>query len=221
MKPQASFFSFGVVVAAIVLLLLLGRSTFPVLWSSSSRLPTSLPSSLSVEHTPLMKRLLSHPSQAPIPPQLQQRIALWVREGARRLPFYKELTPMLRTHCARCHTEEALDFRRWQAASRLPKTIRPYTWGAVLHAQSTWLSGVWFLAALLWLFPVVSGRWKAVAVFAPLGWVGGIAWLAQQLSPYSVPRLLQISAGVLLVWAILIAMRLIAAVVWTPSNNAM
>lgn len=32
MKPQASFFSFGVVVAAVVLLLLLGRSTFPVLW---------------------------------------------------------------------------------------------------------------------------------------------------------------------------------------------
>lgn len=52
-----------------------------------------------------------------------------------------------------------------------------------------------------------------MAVFAPLGWVGGIAWLAQQLSPYSVPRLLQIAGSPVGV-AISLAMRLIAAVVW-------
>lgn len=211
MKPQASFFSFGVVVAAVVLLLLLGRSTFPVLWGSSSRHPSSRPSSLSVEDTPLIKRLLSHPSQAPISSELQQRIAAWVRDGARRLPFYKQLTPHLRANCARCHTEEALDFRKWQAAARLPKLIRPYTWPAVFHAQAIWLAWVWCLGALLWLFPAVPSGWKRAVVGIPLGGTLGIAWIAQQLSPYTVPRLLQIAGGGLLVWGGVVVVRLILA----------
>ncbi len=216
MKQPIRFFSWSVLGVAVVSLVLLGRSILPVLWAFPSRLPTTRPSSLSVEHTPLIKRILSHPANAPIPAEIQQHIAAWVRDGARRLPFYKEITPKLRANCARCHNEEALDFRRWQAAARLPKPIRPYTWPAVFHAQSIWLAWVWWLGALLWLFPIVPNGWKHAAVGIPLVWVLGLAWMAQQLSPYTVPRLLQIAGGGLLVWGIVVVIRLILAV-YRPS----
>lgn len=139
-----------------------------------------------------LELMLNGPMKPFAPPEERFKIIEWVRQGADRQTYEREIKPIIEKRCVKCHHKEAPlpDFTKFEQLALRAEVDTGITLKSLVRVTHVHLFGIAFIFMLVGIIfsfsSVVSETTKAVVVALPFFFqlLDIASWWLTKLSPY-------------------------------------